>query len=69
MSDAVSPMESDNQTADTDFVAHVTMLNEMSKQCADEALYRASLWPQDRNTILRAVIRRLQDAITDVTDG
>jgi hypothetical protein len=50
---------------DEDFVAHVTELYEIAKRCAEETIYRANLRPEDRNIILRSVIKRLQDATND----
>lgn len=50
-------------TSDEDFSARVTALNDIAKHCADETVYRAELTGEDRNTVLRAIIIRLQDAI------
>jgi hypothetical protein len=58
------PTQSTEPLDDAEFVNHVTELNEISKLCAEETIYRADLRPEDRNTILRAVIRRLEDAIS-----
>ncbi len=64
-------MQSDNQTGqprttqqDEDFAEHVTRLNDMARRCAEETVYRAELCGEDRNTVLRAVIGRLKDAIS-----
>lgn len=61
----MSSDECRNQTAEEDaFLDRVTQLNNMAKLCAEETIYRAELYPADRNTILRAVISRLKDALS-----
>lgn len=51
-------------TEDGAFVDHAMQLNDMARLCAEAIIYRVELHhPDDRNTILRAVISRLQDAL------
>jgi hypothetical protein len=45
------------------FADRVTELNNMAKRCAEETVYRASLYGDDRDTILRAVIGRLKASV------
>lgn len=54
---------SDDKTTDDEFADRVTNLNEMARRCAEETVYRAELCGDDRNTVLRAVIARLKDAL------
>lgn len=52
-------LEEDEQA----FVARVTRLNDTARQCAEETIARANLCDDDRNTLLRAVIGRLKEAL------
>jgi hypothetical protein len=60
--------QTDNQTAaisdgDVEFIERVGRIYEIAKRCAGEVISQAALLSDDRNTVLRAVIRRLEDAI------
>jgi len=52
-----------HNNSSTKLADHVARANDIAKQCAENTIWRADLWPEDRNTILRAVIARLNDAL------
>lgn len=54
----------ENQTTESrDEVELAEDINSMARTCAEETIYRASLFLNNRSKVLRAVITRLENAI------